>query len=259
MNKWLTSAITLGAGLALIFTTGALGSENEKLWCAGNLCLLDDGGISPSKLPRHEKAPITAHLHGEVSTRDGGHPPALKSADIEIDKTIAIDAVGLPTCGVRQIQSSTSAVAKRACGNAIIGSGTAEVEVAFPEQPPFRSTGPLVLFNGGVRGRTTTVLIHAYVNVPAPTAIVTQAKVTRIHRDRYGLQIAVEVPKIAGGSGSVTSFDLEVGRTFTYKGRKKSLLKASCPTGTWMTRGRAMFEDGTRLSIHHPFSCTPRG
>lgn len=259
MNKWLTSMIVLTAGLALVFVTAALGSENKKVWCAGNLCIFDDGGIAPAKLPRHAKAPITARLNGEVTTRDGSHPPALRSADVEIDKTIGIDAVGLPTCKVGQIQSRPSVAAKNACGNAIVGSGTAEVEVAFPEQTPFRSTGPVLLFNGGVQGRATIVLLHAYVNVPAPTAIVTKATVTRIQRDRYGLEIAVKVPQIAGGAGSVTKFDLEVGRRFTYKGQKKSFLAASCPTGTWVTRGNALFDDQTRLQIHHFFSCTPKG
>jgi hypothetical protein len=94
--------------------------------------------------------------------------------------------------------------------------------------------------------------------VPAPTAIVTEATITRIDRGRFGLHIAAKVPRIAGGSGSVTMFDLEVGRKFTYKGEKKSFLLAGCPTGTWLTKGQVRFGDGTRLGISHPFSCTPK-
>lgn len=257
MSKDLIRVAAVGLGLALTFAALALASPNRKVWCAGNICVADDGGISPSKLPEHGKAPITARLSGEVSTRDGTHPPAVQTLDLDIDRTIGIDAVGLPTCRAGQLQSRSSAAAKNACPQAIVGAGTAEVEVAFPDQAPFRSTGPLVLFNGGVRGRTTTVLLHAYVNVPAPTAIVTRATVTRIHRGRFGLHIAVKVPKIAGGSGSVTDFDLEVGRKFTFEGRKKSFLTASCPTGTWLTKGNVLFDDGTRLGITHPFSCIP--
>lgn len=200
-----------------------------------------------------------ARLNGEVSTRDGTHPPALESLDLDIDKTIGVDAVGLPVCRAPQIQARSTAAAKRACGSAIVGSGKAEVEVAFPEQTPFRSTGPIVLFNGGVRGRTTTVFLHAYVNVPAPTAIVVPAKITRVDRGRFGLHIAARIPKIAGGSGSPTMFDLRVGRTYTHKGEKKSFLVAGCPTGTWLTKGKAVFSDGTTLGILHPFSCTPKG
>jgi hypothetical protein len=257
MNKHLTLA--LAACLALVFAAAAPGSGNRKSWCAGNLCIADDGGISPLELPRHEKAPVTARLAGEISTRDGSHPPAVETLDIEIDKTVGVDAVGLPTCRIGQLQSRSSEAAKQACGEAIVGSGRAEVEVAFPEQAPFSAAGPLVLFNGGVQGKTTTFLLHAYVDVPAPTAIVAEATVTRIHRGRFGLRIGVEVPRIAGGSGSVTGFDLRVGRRFTYRGQEKSLLRASCPTGSWVTKGSVLFSDGSRLGITHFFPCTPGG
>ncbi|HEU5062258.1 MAG TPA: hypothetical protein VFT79_03770 [Solirubrobacterales bacterium] len=261
MNRHPIFLIALTAALALLFAAVAFADlgGNSKVWCAGNICVTDDGGIAPDELPKRGKAPVTARLNGKIETRDGTHPPALQSIDLDIDKTIGIDAVGLPTCKSGQIQSRTSAAARKACGSAIVGSGRAEVEVAFPEQAPFRSTGPLALFNGGVQGRATTVLLHAYVNVPAPTAIVTRATITRINRGRFGLHIAAEIPKIAGGSGSVTMFDLEVGRKFTYKGKRKSFLLAGCPTGTWVTKGQALFKDGTRLSITHPFSCTPVG
>jgi hypothetical protein len=259
MSKHLIRIVAVGLALALVFAAVAFADlgGNSKVWCAGNICVTDDGGIAPSKLPRQGKAPVTARLNGEIETRDGTHPPALEAIDLEIDKTIGVDAVGLPICKAGQLQSRDTAAAKRACGSAIVGSGAAEVEVEFPEQTPFRSSGPLVLFNGGVQGRTTTVFLHAYVNVPAPTAIVVKATITRIHRGRFGLQIAAKVPRIAGGSGSVTMFDLKVGRKFTYKGKRKSFLVAGCPTGTWVTKGQALFSDGTRLGITHPFSCTP--
>lgn len=261
MNRHPILLIALATALALPFAAVAFADlgGNSKVWCAGNICVTDDGGIAPDRLPKRGKAPITARLNGKIETRDGSHPPALQSVEIEIDRTIDVDAVGLPACRAGQIQSRTSAAARNACGGAIVGSGKAEVEVAFPEQAPFRSTGPLLLFNGGVQGPTTTVLLHAYVNVPAPTAIVTKAKITRIHRGRFGLRIAAKVPRIAGGSGSVTMFDLRVGRKFTHEGRKKSFLVAGCPTGTWLTKGKAVFADGIRLSITHPFSCTPKG
>jgi len=257
MKKNLLRATPIALAVALVFATGATGER--KVECAGNICVSDDGGISPTKLPRHGKAPVTARLLAGVESRDGSHPPALQSVRIDVDKTIAIDAVGLPTCRKAQLEASSSATARRACADAIVGSGEAEVEVAFPEQAPFRSTGPLILFNAGVHGGTTTVLLHAYVNVPAPTAIVTKATIARIHQGPYGLRIEARVPRIAGGSGSVTRFELKVGRRYTYKGRKKSFLEAGCPTGTWRVKGHPEFADGTELSLSHLFSCRPAG
>lgn len=117
----------------------------------------------------------------------------------------------------------------------------------------------MVLFNGGVHGRTTVVFLHAYVAVPAPTAIVTRATVTRIDRGRFGLRIGAKIPRIAGGAGSVTRFELRVDRKFGYKGEEKSFLVASCPTGHWMARGNASFDDGTEVRLTHVFPCTPTG
>jgi hypothetical protein len=249
--------VALALGLALVLAAAALGSREVE--CAGDICVTDDGGISPVKLPRHGSAPITARIFGGISTRDGSHPPALENLELDVDRTIAIDALGLPTCRAGQIASRTTAEAKRVCREAIVGSGAAEVEVAFPEQEPFSSTGPLVLFNGGVHGKATVLFLHAYVDVPAPTAIVVRATVTRIHRGRFGLHIAARIPKIAGGSGSPTKFTLKIGRRFTYKGRERSFLTASCPTGHWATKGHVVFSDRTELGLTHVFSCIRTG
>lgn len=248
------------AALLALSTVGVLagsaGAAREVVHL-GSIFLADNGGIFPSKLPRDAQAPITARLEAEIGTTDGTHPPALSHIDLDVDHTIAIDAVGLPTCRAAQITATSSAAARRACPDAIIGSGQAKVEVAFPEQAPFSSTGPLILFNGGVRGKTTTVLLHAYVDVPAPTAIVVPAQVVRIDQGQFGLEILATIPKIAGGAGSVTYFRLQIGRRFARAGRKVSLLAASCPTGHYRTQGEAEFSDGTVLSVDHVFPCTP--
>src|SRR3954454_24329938 len=223
MKGKLICITAMAAALAAIAAGTALGDRGTRQeHCAGVLCVGDNGGISPTKLPKHGSAPVTARIEGEVTTRDGSHPPALQDLEAEIDRTLAVDAIGLPTCRKSQLEASSSATARKVCGDAIVGSGTAEVEVAFPEQKPFRSTGPLLLFNGGVHGRTTNVLLHAYVDVPAPTAIVVKATVTRISRGRFGLHLEAHIPKIGGGAGSARSFDIKIGRRYTYRGRKKS-------------------------------------
>jgi hypothetical protein len=257
MNKHLIYIAALMAGLVLILAPAASGTREVAR--IGSLYLADNGGISPSKLPRHGYAPITARIVGEIGTVDGSHPPALRTVVLDIDKTIGIDAVGLPSCKPNQIEALPTAAAKSACGSAIVGSGSGEVEVAFPEQAPFSASGPVAIFNGGVRGRTTLVLLHAYVAVPAPTAIVTKATVTRIQRGRFGHHVEAQIPRIAGGAGSVTKFELKIGRKFTYKGEKKSFLVAGCPTGSWVTKGNVLFDDDTELGLTHFFPCTPKG
>jgi hypothetical protein len=149
--------------------------------------------------------------------------------------------------------------AKRACPEAIVGSGEAEVEVVFPEQAPILAKGPILLFNGGVHGGTTLLFVHAYVNVPAPTAVVATVEITRIDRGHYGIHAVSEVPAIAGGAGSVIRFRLSIDRKFTYRGRHESYLSASCPTGSYYTEGHILFAGGAALQGVHVLPCTPLG
>jgi hypothetical protein len=260
MKRKLICIAAVAAGVALVAAGVAAGNfDNRKEHCVGVLCVGDNGGLSPTRLPKHGSAPATARIIGDIATTDGSHPPALQQIEADVDRTIEVDAVGLPTCTKGQLVASSSATARKACGDALIGSGSAGVEVAFPEQAPFRSTGPLLLFNADVHGKTTDVLLHAYVKVPAPTAVIVEVKVTRIHRGRYGLHLEAHIPKIAGGAGSATAFSLKIGRRYTCKGQKKSFLTASCPTGSWATRGNLAFSDHTRLGFTHVFTCTPEG
>jgi hypothetical protein len=257
MRKHLIQVTVVAAGLALL--TAAVALAQPEVVRVGTLFLRDNGGISPTKLPKHELAPISANLNAKIGTTDGSHPPAIRSVNLDFDKTIQVNARGLPSCTERQLVARSTVAAKNACADAIIGSGEGEVEVAFPEQQPFAATGPIVLFNGGVRGGTTLVLIHTYVAVPAPTAVIATAKLTSIHRGRYGTHVIARIPPIAGGAGSVTKFKLTIKRSFTYKGKQQSYLTASCPTGHYYTEGEVGFADGTTLAITHVLPCTPAG
>jgi hypothetical protein len=255
MRKQLVRATAIAAVFALIVVASAL--AKPEVVRVGNLFLRDNGGISPSNLPKHERAPISANLNARIGTVDGSHPPAIKSAIVDFDKTIQVNAKGLPICKEDQLTARSTVDAKKACPDAIVGSGQGEVEVAFPEQAPLLARGPITLFNGGVQGGTTHLFIHTYVNVPAPTAVIVTVKLTRIHRGHYGIHAVAQIPPIAGGAGSVTKFKLMINRAFTYKGRKESYLTASCPTGLYYAEGKVQFRDGTTLHVTHALPCTP--
>ena len=104
-----------------------------------------------------------------------------------------------------------------------------------------------------------TLFVHAYVTVPTPAAIVTTVKVTKIHNGPYGTKSVASVPMIAGGSGSVTAFNIKVNKKFTYKGKKVSVLTAKCPTGKLLAHGKAVFSDGTSAEAGIVRTCTPKG
>lgn len=249
--------IVVGTIAALALIVAASAAAKLETFQVGNLVLKDEGGITPTKLPRHRQVPISAHLFALIETADGSHPPAFRHLVADFDRTLAVDAEGLPVCKLGQLQARSTEDAKQACPDAIVGSGKAEVEVAFPEQAPFSASGPLVAFNGGLHGGTTTLFVHAYVNVPAPTAVITPVKITRIHRGHFGLHAVATVPAIAGGYGSPTRFTLDLGRRFTFRGQQRSYLTGSCPTGTYFAEAQVLFGDGTALHITHAFPCTP--
>jgi hypothetical protein len=255
MKKLRVCAIAVGAGLALIVPASA--PAKPHVIRSGNLFLKDNGGIFPSKLPRHGQTPISARIDAEIGTTDGTHPPAVETLDIDFDKSIQVNASGLPSCREGQLLARSTVAAKKACPDAIVGSGEGEVEVALPEQAPFSARGPIVLFNGGVHGGTTLLFVHTYVDVPAPTAVIATVKITRIHRGHYGIHTVSQIPTIVGGSGSVIRFKLTIGRKFTYKGKEESYLTASCPTGLYYTEGNILFSDGNTLTGTHILPCTP--
>lgn len=258
-RRWIR-ILALAAGLAVSVTGFALAkSYQPTVVRTGDLIVTLNGGITPSELPRNEFVPIKAETQGTVTTASGGHPPSAKSFVVSIDKSFAIEAKGLPVCSVARITATSTADAKRACRGAIVGSGSAEAEVAFPEQKPFSARGPLVFFNGGTRGGTTLLLVHLYASIPAPTAIVTSVAITKVNKGRYGLEAKAQVPVIAGGSGSITKFEFTVDRKFAYRGERRSYLMARCPTGTYLTKIQASFRDGSSLDGTVVRACAPAG
>jgi hypothetical protein len=260
MRKHLTIAAVAAAVLAVAASVALAAGANKPVTVrAGNLEVTVNGGFTPQTLSKTQLTPITAQFEGKLKTVDGTHPPALKEVVIEADKNTGIDVKGYPACTAAKLQSQDSTHAKAICKEAILGTGHTNVEIQFPEQAPIPVSSPLTLFNGGEKGGVITLFVHAYITVPTPAAIVTTVKVTKIHNGRYGIKSVASVPKIAGGSGSVTSFSLKVGKTWTSKGKKVSFISAKCPDGKLQFHGTAMFSDGTRASAEVIRTCTGKG
>lgn len=225
----------------------------------GNLVLKFDSSITPEALSKTEFTPISFKISTDISTKDGKHPPAAKEFEADIDKNGALDTKGFAVCKSGELEARTTAQAKAACGDALIGEGSATAEVEFPEQAPFDAKGPLLVFNGGTQGGKTLILVHVYANVPAPTAFITKVLVTKEHKGKYGLHIASKIPVVAGGAGSLTSFEIKNHKLFTYKGKQHSYFLAKCPTGKLFGQGEATFSDGSKLKGSVVVPCTPKG
>jgi hypothetical protein len=251
------SKALLGAALCLALfalTTSALGQTVR----AGNLIVTIEGQITPKKLPRKTPAPITLTVSGSLKTADGTHPPALKTLHLEFDKHGQLNTKGLATCRAGQLQSTLTATAERVCKEALVGTGRAEAQIAFPEQAPFKASGKLLIFNGAPKGGKQVLILHVYAFVPAPTTFVTTAVISKA-KGKYGTVAEVKVPTIVAGQGSLIAFNATMRKSWPYKGKKQSLLLATCPTGHLYAHGDFTFADGTELSGDVARSCTPVG
>jgi hypothetical protein len=259
MRKYLTLITALGALVALTVVGLAVAApkpNQPSKTVVGNLELEFNGNFSPKTLSKTKLTPIGLSAEGKIKTLDGSHPPALQKFLIETDKNGAVDVQGYPTCKSSQLQAQDTAHAEKICKSAIIGTGHTNVEILFEESRKVPVSSKLIVFNGGVKGGVTTLYIHAYITLPVPAAIVTTLKIKKIHHGRYGLLTEATIPKIAGGAGSVTSFNVEINKKFNYKGKKKSILSAKCPDGKLQAHGTAYFSDGTKASAEFLRTCT---
>jgi hypothetical protein len=244
-------------GLAGIATIAAAiliaaGGASAVTVLAGNLSIEIDGATNPKALPKARMAPISFHGSASVATNDGSHIPPALSTELLVDKHIAIDTTGLPTCTLAQIRSSSPAAAMKVCGDALIGRGVSTAQVQFPEQASFTARGPLLAFNGpssdgGYGGKGyREQLYYVYADVPLPTALIAVAKVSK-STGRYGYKISVSIPKIAGGAGSFSGAEFTIDRKWTYRGEKHSFLTAECANGHFDAQVKVAFGDGTQL------------
>jgi hypothetical protein len=242
------------AGLATTIAVAVLvaaGSASAVTVLAGNLLIKINGATSPKALPKNKMAPIGFHGSASVETNDASHIPPALSTQLLVDKHIAIDTTGLPTCTVGKITSASPAAAMKACGDALIGKGTSEAEVQFPEQKAFTAKGPLLAFNGPSSGGYGADAYHeqlyyVYAAVPVPTALIAVAKVSK-GTGKYGYKISVSIPKIAGGAGSFSGAEFTIDRKWSYRGQKHSFLSAECANGHFGARVEVNFGDGTNV------------
>ena len=112
----------------------------------------------------------------------------------------------------------------------------------------------MLIFNGPPKGKNPVLIIHVYADVPAPTTFVTTGEISKAH-GKYGTATSIQIPTIVGGQGSLTGFEATIGKTWKVKGKKQSLLKADCPTGSLFAHGEFDFTNGTQLSGEIAKSC----
>jgi hypothetical protein len=257
MRKHVLIVLALGALVAVsaVGIATAAGGETPVTAKVGNLELIANGGFSPKALSKTKQTPISLKASGEVKEADGSHPPAVREVILEADKAGEVHLKGIPTCKSGQLQATDTNAALKACKSALIGEGQTTAQVAFAEQKPFNVPSKLLVFSGGEKGGKATMYIHAYFSNPINGALVTTVTITKHKNGRFGTLAVAKVPQLAGGSGSITSFNLEIKKNIA----GKNPISSTCTDGKLKVHVLAKFEDSSKLETEIIRPCTSKG
>ena len=104
----------------------------------------------------------------------------------------------------------------------------------LPNQDPFQIHASLLAFNGRVGGRRA-VLLHAFAAKP-PTVVVLPFVLHR-RAGRFGMALVADLPPTLGPWPHFAHFEMTLSRRYSYRGRERSYLSASCPIPPRFTAG----------------------
>lgn len=221
------------AALALFGTLPASLARGERSQ-HGTLIVSLDGGLSPLKLPRDRPAPVAIRLDGGLRTADGAELPRVTRIELGLPGQGVLFTRGLPVCSQRQLRNTTPAEALGACRPALVGRGRLEADVLVPNQKPFRIHARMLAFNGRV-GKRRAVILHAFAASP-PTVVVLPFVVSK-GSGRFGMALVADLPPSLGPWPHLARFEMTLSRRFTYRGRERSYLSATCPIPPRFTAG----------------------
>jgi DNA-binding beta-propeller fold protein YncE len=222
-----SAAPTTAAATAAPAASRRSKAHSSELVQQGRLRVAFEAAFAPKALPRSGAAPIGVSVGAKISSADGGEPPQLRRISIALNREGRLDLTGLPVCHLREIEPATTANALAACRGALVGEGHFEAKVHLDSQSPFPSSGKLYAFNARLHGRPA-ILAHVYGTDPVPTSYTLPFEIGK-SKGTFGTTLRASLPRVTGSSGMVTGLSMELGRRFSYRGRRHSYLSAGCP------------------------------
>ncbi len=194
---------------------------------SGHVRVTFDGQLSPKALPRQALAPVNVSVDAKISSTNGGAPPQLRQISIAINRNGHFTPRGLPVCILREIQPATTANALEACRGSLVGEGRFSAKVLLNQQAPFPAAGKVYAFNGRLHGKPA-IFAHVYGTNPVPTSFTLPFTIEST-KGTFGTTLRASLPAVTGNSGYVTGLALNLGRNFSYHGKRQSYLSAACP------------------------------
>lgn len=219
-----TALLAVGCLLTALAISATSSAEVAK---KGSVTVSFHGDVSPSKLPRSEAAPVAVRLGAKIKGTEAASPPVLERIVLQINRGGVLQAKGLPTCSLGKLESVSSKQAKKSCEAALVGHGNVTSRVILPGQGAFASNGPLLAFNGKLKGKPA-IFAQVATGAPLPLTYVIVFEVRKT-KGTFGTTLEATLPPIASEYGYISAFDMSLSRTYTHKGQKLSYASASCP------------------------------
>jgi hypothetical protein len=259
MRKRLTLAVAMAVGVAAIGGGYSLAAQSPTLQGPDGNTQSIAVNLTPQKRSATKPAPVTLDVTtatGNATTANHVPIPAVE-AIVDFPKGLSVFAKGYPTCNAGLLQSTSTEVALEACKKAKIGGGTGTADLVVGSKVfPVETT--ITAFNGVPQGGKPVILLHTYSQSPVQTTLVLVGVVSSYNKQGFGARLDVSIPLIAGGQGAITGFHVKVFKKFTYKGKQRSYISATCPTKSWKSRGQFVFRDGESLTPQVKGKCTPK-
>jgi hypothetical protein len=259
MRKRLTLAVAMAVAVAAVGGGYSLAAQSPTLQGADGNTQSIAVEITPKKRPVSKAVPVTLNVRtatDNATTPNGVPIPAVR-AIVDFPKGLAIFSKGVPTCDAGSIQSTSTEVALEKCKKAKIGTGRGTADLVVGSKV-FPVETAIVAFNGKPQGGKPVILLHNYSQQPVQTTLVLIGVVKNYNKQGFGARLDVTIPLIAGGQGALTSFQVKVFKKFSFKGKQRSYISASCPTKNWKARGKFEFRDGESLTPVVKGKCTPK-
>lgn len=200
--------------------------ETQQL---GNMLLSVSAALSPKKLPRERLAPVGVSVGWNISSTDGTEPPKLQTIKLEINSHGILDATGLPVCPYDKIQPASTARALQNCRSSLVGTGNFSAQVGLEGQERYVAKGKMLVFNGLEKGKPV-LYGQLYSDYPFANSFVVVFKIDKRKHGAYGTTLNAKLPANLRDWGNLTEVNMSLSRKYTYKGKRRSFISASCPT-----------------------------
>jgi hypothetical protein len=216
--------------------------------------------MSPSNVPKttYQNGSLFTDIETHYTNPGNNNPGgATERTQIYLDKNWKINPAAAAKCSSSQLAGKTMAQAMAACGNALVGTGTATATA----NGLFEIHGCVLLFNGQPQNGLPTLQVFTRVQASNPSNITCGSPTTNNQGNATILLTGVLRGATApygkvldvNNITQAASFPLEVFKTTIKHG---NYISAKCPTSPWHMQTTWTYNDNTKKTVTRTQACT---